>query len=139
MPQYPRVVKRLSPVLSTIVILPSCVLADDVRLREHVEDLAAQTGCEYRIEYAETQHAYIMPSGVWHDVRLWRGMAQTVLMGRVVSIDWGREVVVVDVGDNGELVVELGVFLPSEDVLRVGDEVELLWTVQEEVSGRVVA
>lgn len=139
MPQYPRVVKRLSPVLSTILILPPCVLTDDVRLREHVEDLAAQTGCEYRIEYAETQHTYITPRGGWHDVRLWRGMAQGVVRGRVTTIDRSREIVVLDGGNNGELVVELGVFLPSEDVLRVGDEVELLWTVQEEVSGRVVA
>jgi hypothetical protein len=123
--------------MSTIVVLPTRVLADDARLRRHVVDLAAQSGCEHRIEYAEDQRAYITPDGVWHDTRLWHGMAQGVVRGRVVLIDWKREVVVVDV-DGREVVVGLGVFLPSEDMLCVGDEVELLWTVQEEVSGRVL-
>lgn len=137
MPQYPRVVKRLSPVLSTIVILPHCVLADDARLRRHAENLAAQSGCEHRIEYAATRHVYVTPSGAWHDVHLWHGMAQSLLRGQVLAIDWHHEVVVVGWGGR-EVVVELGTFLPTADALSVGDEVELLWTVQEEVSGRVV-
>lgn len=137
MSQYPHVVKRLSPVMFTIVVLPTRVLADDARLRRHVGDLAAQSGCEHHIEYAEDQRAYITPDGVWHDTRLWHGMAQGIVRGRVVSIDWEREVVGVDV-DGREVVVGLASFLPTTEALSVGGEVELLWTVQEEVSGRVL-
>ena len=137
MPQYPRVVKRLSPVLCTIVILPSCVLADDARLRRHVEGLAAQSGCEHRIEYAATRHVYVTPSGDWHIVHLWRDIAQHCVSGEVVALDWCARLVMVE-SEHGRLALDIAAFEPDGgDSLHVGAYVELLWTIHEEVSGMV--